>query len=168
MRERLAEGGVFCQWLAGWQIGAFELESIAESLRAAFPHVAIWQLSRSDQRPLFALVAVEEPRQISRAGLQARMDQRRPPPVGAENVLRSANDVVAWYVGDWTPSPGVQQNTDEHPVVEFSAPMTQRHRTRRLLRATFHDYYESRLLSLSRRAFSFDPPAAPTERYRTR
>ena len=166
VRARLAEGGLFCQWLAGWQVGSREFEMIAESLRAAFPHVAIWQLSRSDDRPLFALVAVEEVRRFTRDSIDARMAFRRPPALGSENVIRTADDVVSWYLGDWIPVPGVPLNTDEHPVVEFSAPMTHRRPGQRLRRKRFHEYYAARLGRLHREVFAFDPPVGPMERAR--
>lgn len=164
VRQRLDEGGVFCQWLAGWQVGPDELETIAQSLRTAFPHVAIWQLSRSDDWPLFALVAVDAPRRIDRSALEQRLGHHRPPALGSEDVLRHADDVVAWYTGDWQLRPGTPLNTDEHPVVEFTAPMTHRQRGRRLRREGFRAYERERLRSLGREVFTFDPPALPTER----
>ena len=90
------------------------------------------------------------PRRLARADLQDRMAALRPPPLGRERVLRSADDVVAWYVGDWGPLPGVPLNTDEHPVVEFSAPMTQRRRGLQLRGDRFHAYDEARLRQLPR------------------
>jgi spermidine synthase len=164
VRERLADGGIFCQWLAGWQVGPRELEIIAQSLREAFPHVAIWQLSRDEDRPLFALVAVDDPRHLERDVLQARMAQRSPPALGRERVLRTADDVVAWYLGDWTPLEGVPLNTDEHPVIEFSAPITQREKDNRLRKDGFHAYYAERLGRLPRSVFTFEPPAGDAER----
>lgn len=168
VRQRLADGGLFCLWLAGWQVGQQEFETIANSLREAFPHVAIWQLSRSEHRPLFAMVALEAPRQLSRASLQARMAQRRPPYRGSEKVLRSADDVVEWYLGDWEPLPGVPLNTDEHPIVEFSAPITQQRRDSALRRDNFHTYADERLNQMPRALFTFDPPAGTDERAQPR
>ncbi len=166
VRERLEEDGVFCQWLAGWQVGPRELEIIANSLREAFPHVAVWQLSRSDERPLFALVAVEHPVDLDRGALAERMALRRPPALGRERVLQSPDDVVAWYAGDWRPLAGVPLNTDEHPVVEFSAPVTHRQRDSRLRGERFHAYSADRLEQLPRAVFRFDPPATNEERAR--
>ena len=164
IRERLRPGGVFCQWLAGWQVGSREFESIAQSLRTAFPHVAIWQLSRRSERPLFGLVALDAPRTLSRERIDAVMETHRPPARGREYVLRSADDLVAWYVGDWRPLDGVSLNTDEHPVVEFTAPVTSRQRSQRLRRERFRAYYDERLQGLSREVFTFAPPAREDER----
>jgi len=164
VQERLADGGLFCQWLAGWQVGSKEFEIIVQSLREVFPHVSIWYLSRTDRHPLFALVAVEDHRHLSRASLQARLQQHRPPSLGSEDVVESADDVVAGYLGDWEPLPDVSLNTDEHPIVEFSAPMTNRRRGKQLRAGTFHAYYKKRLNPLPRKVFTFDPPARAEER----
>ena len=168
VRERLADDGVFCQWLAGWQVGPTELEIIANSLREAFPHVALWQLSRSDERPLFALVAVKAPRTTTRDELEARLALRRPPPLGRLNVLKSADDVVGWYLGDWAMLPDVPLNTDEHPVVEFSAPLTHKQQGSRLTEDRYHAYDAARFQTLSRTIFQFEPPATPDERRQPR
>lgn len=164
VRARLTEGGVFCLWLAGWQLGPREFEIIAQSMDAVFEHVAVWQLSRHSRRPLFALVGVDREHRLSRAELEARMKQRRPPPVGRDYVLRHADDVVAWYVGDWTPLPRTPLNTDEHPIIEFSAPKSHKSRGVRLKSGSLHRFYEERLSGLSRGSFIFEPPASPRER----
>lgn len=156
VRDHLAEGGVFCQWLAGWQVGPDDFESIVQSLSVAFPHVTLWQLSSSDKRPLFALVAVDGPRALPRDALVARMAARRPPPRGREDVLVDPDDLADAYLGDWRPLDGVPLNTDEHPVVEFSAPRTHRSEVRRLRDAGYRDYHAARLQHLPRAVFTFE------------
>jgi len=168
VHERLNEGGLFCQWLAGWQLGPSELDTIAQSMKQVFAHVAIWQVSRSERRPLFALVGVDQVQSVSRARLEERLQLRRSPVRGREQVLRTADDVVGWYQGDWVADAAVALNTDEHPVVEFSAPVTHRSRGQRLKLGGFWSYHDQRLSSLRRRAFLFDPPARPEERKRPR
>ena len=92
------------------------------------------------------------------------MQHRRPPALGKDRVLQSADDVVAWYVGDLSPLPGVPLNTDEHPVVEFTAPMTHRRPELRLKGDRFHAYHAERWSQLPREVFTFDPPATDAER----
>ena len=105
---------------------------------------------------------------IDRRDLEKRLRQHRPPALGSEDVLQSADDVVRWYAGDWTPTPGTPLNTDEHPRIEFTAPMTHRQRGHRLRRQGFRDFDEARLRLLPREVFTFDPPAQPSERARPR
>ncbi|MEM9693860.1 MAG: fused MFS/spermidine synthase, partial [Myxococcota bacterium] len=162
VRTRLTEGGVFCLWLAGWQVGPREFEIIAQSMGEVFEHVAVWQLSRSRRRALFALVGTDRGHQLSRATLSAKLERRRT--VGRDRVLRGADDVVAWYVGDWTPIPGTPLNTDEQPIIEFMAPKSHMRRGVRLKGASLKRFYDERLSQLSRAAFRFDPPARPEER----
>ena len=51
VKTRLADNGVFCQWLAGWQVGPLEFDVIAQTMKSVFNHVAIWQVSRKSSRP---------------------------------------------------------------------------------------------------------------------
>ena len=162
VRARMAKAGIFCQWLAGWQIGPGELDIIAQSMRAVFPHVSIWQFSRRSSRPLFALIGTNQASRLERERLNARLKQRRPP-ADQDKVLRTAADVVARYHGDWIPRPEIPLNMDEHPVIEFSAPMTHRTRGRRLHRRGYQSYYQRRLSQLPREVFTFEPPAGPDE-----
>lgn len=164
VRARLSDDGVFCLWLAGWQLGPAEFEIIAQSMDEAFEHVGVWQLSRSRKRAMFALVGVNREHELSRETLAAKMKDRRPPPLGRDYVLRKADDIVAWYAGDWTPLPDTPLNTDENPIIEFSAPKSHRQRGVRLKGESFSRFYETRLMSLSRGAFRFEPPAKPEER----
>ncbi|MEM6290587.1 MAG: fused MFS/spermidine synthase [Myxococcota bacterium] len=168
VRARLSEDGVFCLWLPGWQIGPAEFEIIAASLGEVFEHVAIWQLSRHGRRPLFALVGVDDKRHLVRAELDAQFEHRRAPPVSRDFALRHADDVVAWYVGDWTPVSGVPLNTDEHPIIEFTAPKSHKTRGARFSRKSLFRFYDARLSTLERGAFTFDPPATPDEVRRPR
>ncbi len=168
VRARLSEDGVFCLWLPGWQIGPAEFEIIAASLGEVFEHVAIWQLSRHGRRPLFALVGVDDERHLVRADLEAQLQRRRAPPVSRDFALRHADDVVAWYVGDWTPVSDVPLNTDEHPIIEFTAPKSHKNEGARFSRKLLFQFYDARLSALARRAFTFDPPASPEDVRRPR
>lgn len=162
VRARLTEDGLFCQWLAGWQIGPREFEVIAESLQAVFPHVSIWQVGKRDRRPLFALVGAMKPRTIDLERLDARLAQRRAP-AREDAVLRRASDVAERYLGDWQTATDAPLNTDEHPIVEFSAPLTHRTKGQRLRRRGYRRYRDERLSTLPREAFRFEaaPPPAP-------
>lgn len=164
VQKRLADDGLFCLWLAGWQVGPNEFDIIAQSMQTVFEHVAIWQFSRKLKRPLFALVGTDAKRTLSRDQIAARLERRRSLPVGRDDVLRKADDIVAWYLGDWESRPATPLNTDEHPIIEFNAPKTHRNRGERLKNDAYKAFYEQRLSGLERSVFSFDPPATPEDR----
>jgi spermidine synthase len=162
VRTRLAPGGVFAQWIAAWQVGARELDIIADSMRSVFPHVSLWLGSTSSRRTIIALVGTEDPRTLDRVNIAARMAQLTPPPVGSEIVLRSIDDLERLYLGDWQVL-GVPLNTDEKPVIEFLAPEAHRTQGARLIHAVLTRYVEQRLLPLPRDTFVFVPPTAPDD-----
>jgi spermidine synthase len=107
-RADLAPGGIFCQWLPLYQLGARELELIADSFAAVFPHTAVVIEDSDAETALLALLGSEE-------ALAVEWD----------SALRNAG---GRYLGRWPRRAGVQLNTDEHPRVEFLAPISQRER----------------------------------------
>jgi len=168
MKGVLEDDGVFCMWLAGWQVGPAEFDMIANSMGAVFEHVTVWVASRWTRRPLLLLVGTSQHHQLDRARIAERLEHRRPPPVSRDYVLRDADSLVGLYVGDWQQLPEVPLNTDEHPRVEFFSPRTHRTPGARLKKARYEAYYERRLADLPREVFEFDPPARPEERWRLR
>jgi spermidine synthase len=158
VRDRLAPGGLFVQWMAAWQVSARELDIIADTMGSVFPHVSIWRGSTSPRRTIFALVGTEgSPRTLDRGAITARMQGLAPPPVGQETTLRTVDDLERLYLGDWQPVGVSRLNTDEHPVIEFLAPESHRTKGATLVRDALTDYVEDRLLHLPREAFRFSP-----------
>jgi spermidine synthase len=104
VHERLAEGGVFAQWLQLDQIALDELRSLAASFTTAFDDAELWTNATQRGRPLVALVGFHGRTAVgaktTRVGKMSRV-------CGAE-VLR-----------EW--SAGATLNTDDRPFIEFSA-----------------------------------------------
>jgi len=48
VRERLAEGGILCQWLQAYQIGPDDFRRVIASVREEFPHVTLWATLPAD------------------------------------------------------------------------------------------------------------------------
>ncbi len=46
--ERLAPGGIFAQWLQGYDIDAALVEVVYATLRSSFSHIETWQVGRND------------------------------------------------------------------------------------------------------------------------
>ncbi len=152
-RRRLKPGGVFCLWLAAYQLGAAEFETIADSFAAVFPDTSLWWGNLSGRRAIVALVGSEGPLDIDATRIDARL--RRAARTGpADPEIASARDVVARYAGQWLVRRPNRLNTDEHPRVEFSTPVS--HRNRTLLQGgTLRAFFDDVLAGLPDRAGSF-------------
>ena len=56
VRERLAPGGIFCQWLALYQFGPAEFETVVATFLAVFPDATLWRSDFMARRPTAALL----------------------------------------------------------------------------------------------------------------
>jgi spermidine synthase len=123
-RRVLAPDGVMCQWIHGADIGAADLATVARSFLAVFPEATLWTTGTSAD---LLLVSRRDRLALNLAALGRRMDQdgifARPP---ESQWMPSATTVAARLVM------GSQDlarfasygrlNTDDFPVLEFSAP----------------------------------------------
>jgi spermidine synthase len=104
VRERLREGGVFAQWLQMDQASLLEIQSLAASFTAAFDDAELWLNTLEGGRPLLAFVGFRERH-------------------GAAPESRSGGAVSrvcgAALLREW--SSAAPHNTDDRPVIEFSA-----------------------------------------------
>lgn len=123
-RRRLKPGGLFCQWLALYQLGPEQFELIADTFSSAFPQVSLWWGQLDGNHPIVGLVGSEEPLAIEHAQLEGRLDVV--PGAGADPDLRMPSDVPALYLGGWVRDPSRKLNSDEHPWLEFTAPLSHR------------------------------------------
>jgi spermidine synthase len=68
-RNRLAEGGIFLQWLQGYEVDEQTVRTVLATLRSVFPHVEIWQTMMDD----LVIVCSEKPPQITADELRRRL-----------------------------------------------------------------------------------------------
>jgi spermidine synthase len=152
-RRRLKPGGIFCQWLPLYQLGPREFEMIANSFATVFPQTTLWRGELSGDSPLMALVGSEQPLTLGAGALAARLATLSEPPWRKADVLGgSVDDLLTLYAGDWpsataTDAAAAQLNTDDHPRVEFLAPVSNRQQVT-LSGARLKRYYTDRLLWL--------------------
>jgi spermidine synthase len=125
-RERLAPGGIFAQWLPGWQLSAEELRVVTASLLEVFPAVTLWRNDFSTGQPVLALIAYRDNARID-AGAVSRVCQRLgniegPRAAFLGNVLGLHMLYVCGdaQLRDW--ADGAPLNTDDRPTIEYSAP----------------------------------------------
>ncbi len=126
VRRCLRPGGLFCQWVALYQVGPAEFELIADTLAAVFPTVTVWWGQFDARFGMVALVGSDAPLALDPDRLAARFDAAGEPPGGTDPELAGPASIPDLYAGDWPSHPGRRLNTDEHPWLEFTAPLSQR------------------------------------------
>jgi spermidine synthase len=123
VRDRLAPGGLFCQWVPLYQVSVPTFERMVSSVRAVFPHVRAFLLRPTLDTPALGLVA-----SVATVSYPADWWEQR---VGPAPELRAAlqsvglNDTVQLLGGfvadadDWAPLP--PPDSDERQTVNWLA-----------------------------------------------
>jgi spermidine synthase len=122
-RNRLADGGIFLQWLQGYEVDAETVRTVLATLRSVFPHVEVWQTMMDD----LVIVCSEKPPRLTADELRARL--LREPfasalpaawfTAGAEGFLAhflGGPATVEAFVRDGS---SVPVNTDDRNAVEY-------------------------------------------------
>jgi spermidine synthase len=133
-RERLAEGGVFAQWLFLIQFSREEFGSVARSLVEVFPRVTLWRGNQRTTHPLVLLLGERDPAPLDASALERRIAETARTPADRDPrrsaIPRSAAAVLWLYQGDLSAARELLAefpvNTDDRPFVEYSAPVTHR------------------------------------------
>lgn len=142
--RRLDKKGIFCQWLPLYQLGIEEFESIAESFSSVFPETSLWWGNMDSERPIIALMGSFEKLCIDEASVVRKLGNLYET-TEIDRKLRSIQDIELLYVGQWKFQGDRPINTDEHPFVEFSTPVS--HLDDRLLKSKRLRSYCSKVLS---------------------
>jgi spermidine synthase len=120
--DRLAPGGLFLQWLQGYDVDAQVVRTAYATLRSVYPSVETWQVGRND----LMLVASKEPIPHNLERVRARAAQE--PYRSALRNTWGVEGAEGFYAG-FVASPalassfqdlkGDRLNTDDHPLIEF-------------------------------------------------
>jgi len=122
-RERLKPDGIFCQWLALWQLGEGEFEMIADSFASVFPNATLWWGKVEYDRSIIGIVGSERALSIDADDLGDRLRSiYRHGPEDAR--LNRPGELARRYIGRWHVRENAVLNTDEHPRLEFAMPLT--------------------------------------------
>jgi spermidine synthase len=122
LRDRLAPGGVVCQWTHTYDLSRDDLRSIVATFAHVFPEVAVWLVGDGDL--LMVGSAAAGGASASRA-VRAVASQSAAADLAASGI-RSSTDLEAFYIGDgafarrW--SAGATLQVDDRMALEFSAP----------------------------------------------
>lgn len=142
VRERLREGGLFCQWIPLYQVGPDEFALIADTFCASFPQTSLWWGQIDSRRPIIALVGSESPLRASTSEIASRLSLVEPLTKGSDSYLAKPELIADLCAGAWPERLGSLLNTDENPRVEFRAPVTQS-RSAMLSRRTLHGWFDT-------------------------
>ncbi|WPB56256.1 spermidine synthase [Xylophilus sp. GOD-11R] len=130
VRDRLAPGGLFCQWLAIHQMDLDTLRSITAAFRQVFPNAIAVLASNSLDTPVIGLIALPGDGRIDLEALNERMARAHTTPTLAKG-LQTAHLEDDWAVaGSAIAGPATLRrfvgdavaNTDDRPVVNHRAP----------------------------------------------
>jgi spermidine synthase len=132
VRERLAPGGLFCQWLPLHQLDLDSLRSVVRAFLAAYPDGIAVLASNSLETPVVGLVGHRDPDHLTGTGLAqwhdrllrapARRDGRSLADFGLEDEFAVLGSVVAGPSALADFAREAPMNTDDRPVVAYLAP----------------------------------------------
>ncbi len=126
-KARLAAGGLFAQWLPGYQLLPEELRVITATFLDVFPEAALWRNDFDPAQPMLALLGAANPgwspdpeRVRSASARLARID------FPVETFLAAPAGVELLFVAGpealerW--AEGAERNLDDRPRLEYAAP----------------------------------------------
>jgi spermidine synthase len=121
-RDRLAPGGILCQWAHTYDISNADLRSIVATFLSVFPNGTLWLVGEAD----VLLVASTEPLDARMAGIAEAMKRPRVAEDLASVAVRLPFSVASLFIaqGDalkaW--AGGAPHQTDDRSALEFSGP----------------------------------------------
>ena len=126
VRDRLAPQGIFCQWLPLHQLDLQTLRSIVQSFVAVYPHGWAMLANNSLETPVLGLIGRGDTKRFDIETLRAHLAQIALP----ERLQRFGIEDEFALLGSFVAGPAALQhfaadaatNTDDHPVVAYSAP----------------------------------------------
>jgi spermidine synthase len=125
VRERLAAGGLFCQWLPLHQLDLATTRSIVRTYLAVFPKTFAVLATNSLETPVLGLVTRHDGELLDLARLQAALTHPRMRQAGdfeLQSELAVLGNFVAGPESLARFSSGAPLNTDDHAVVAWMAP----------------------------------------------
>jgi len=126
VRRRLDPRGVFCQWLPLHQLDLATLRSIVRSFVTVYPTSWAVIASNSLETPVIGLVARRDQTRFDVTALGDRLSHVAPPErlveLGLEDELAVLGSAIAGPSALARLSAGATANTDDRPIVAYTAP----------------------------------------------
>ena len=125
VRERLAQDGVFCQWLPLYQLDQPSLRAIVRSFLAVYPHASAWLNHYSVRTPMLALIGAREAHPLDLDALAARLRDPQLRPITHGLGFDAPIDLLGQYLGGPSALAALagdgSRNTDDNPFVTYDA-----------------------------------------------
>jgi spermidine synthase len=122
VREQLAEGGLFAQWLPLYQMDAPTLKMVTRTFTDVFPHTQAWLGLYNVDTPAVALVGSNAPLLLS----PPRIAEAVAAPIYTEVLMQEPRDLLGAFLMDRDGLVAFAgegpRNTDLHPRVMLRAP----------------------------------------------
>jgi len=126
VRERLADSGVFCQWLPLHQLDLGTLRSIVRSYLAVYPHADALLATNSLETPTLGLISRRDGAPFDGRALAAHLARPESAALAARFGFSDAFAVLGSFIADADSlarfAGDARLNTDDRPVVAYSAP----------------------------------------------
>jgi spermidine synthase len=126
MRDRLADRGIFCQWLPLYQLGPREFEIIASTFQSVFPHVQLWRGSHNPRYPMLGLFGSNHEIDLERDFLAETVSEGEE--YSNDPYLVDLPSLFLLYAGNEDALrplvKDVPLNSDDRPLVEYLAPLS--------------------------------------------
>jgi spermidine synthase len=122
--QRLAAGGLFCQWLPLYQMTRDEFDIVTHTFLTVFPDATLWRADFYPNRPVVGLVGRLQKGHVDLEAVRERL--ARLPAWGRDALLATPRGLPMLYLGDlhqvedlFAAAP---LNTYDTPIIEFLAP----------------------------------------------
>jgi spermidine synthase len=125
-KSRLADGGLFCQWLPLYQLSPDEFRLILATFLRVFPQATLWRGDFFADKPIVALIGHPDGRPLDLLELEQRLRRLRESGELRQKIFRDLAGVLMLYAGNLSASAEryahVPSNTDDRPLLEYLAP----------------------------------------------
>ncbi len=124
VKAKLKKGGAMAQWLPMYQLSPENLKIIMRTFAQAFDHVVVWGGDINSELPALMLFGSAEPIRIQPGRLASRLELDSV----KKDMLEHADPLsfLSFYIMDRRGimrfTDGLPINTDNRPVIEYSAP----------------------------------------------
>ncbi len=124
--DRLAPGGLFCQWLPLYQLDEPVLRMIVGTFVDVFPHAAGFLAYYNVETPVLGLIGSEGPLRVQPSEVERRLADERLRSALDTDGLGGVSELVGCYLAPRASlvdfAEDAPRNTDTYPRVTFAAP----------------------------------------------
>jgi spermidine synthase len=117
IRQKLNDQGLFMQWLPSYQMTEAEFNVIINTMLQVFPQLTVWRGDFSALKPIIGLMGHKTSQALPVTAKIVLQTQEQPP-------------LLSYYVGSLESLrrhySQFQLNTDDKPLIEYDAPISQR------------------------------------------